>query len=79
MFAGGIFVPSKSTDRLKRFQSYLNFCHVNIFTIETEQNNKLSFLDINVSRKQGKFTTNAYRKPTFSSLYTHFDNFPSNT
>ena len=36
-------------------------CHVNMpFTIETEQNNKISFLDVNVTREQGKFTTSAY-------------------
>ena len=26
-------------------------------TIETEKNNKISFFDVNVIRKQGKFTT----------------------
>ena len=26
------------------------------FTIKTEQNNKISFLDVNVIREQGKFT-----------------------
>ena len=42
-----IFVHFKSSDHLKRFQSYLNYCHANIsFTIETEQNNKISFLDL---------------------------------
>ena len=44
-------------------------------TIETEQNNKTSFLDVNVIRKQGKFITSVYRKPTFSYIYTHFDSF----
>ena len=27
------------------------------FTIETEQNSKISFLDVNVIREQGKFVT----------------------
>ena len=37
--------------KLKRFPSYLNSCHVNmLFTIETEQRNKISFLDVNVIR-----------------------------
>ena len=36
------------------------------FTIElhTTQNNKITVLDVNVIREQGKFTTNIYRKPT---------------
>ena len=49
------------------------------FTIETEQNNKISFLDVNVIREQGKFTTSVYRKPTFSGLYTDFDSFLPDT
>ena len=48
------------------------------FTIETEQHNKIS-LDVNVIREQGKFTTSVYQKPTFGSVYTHFDRFLSNT
>ena len=35
----------------------------------------MSFLDDNIIRKQGKFTTFVYRKPTFSGIYTHFDSF----
>ena len=55
-FFDDIFVLFKSSDHLKRFQNYLNFCDVNMsFTIETEQNNKISFLDVNSFREQGKF------------------------
>ena len=49
------------------------------FNIETEQNNKISFLDVNVIREQGKFVTSVYRKPTFSGVYTHFDSFLPDT
>ena len=53
-----IFVLFKSSDHLKRFQIYSNSCHVNFsFTTETEQNSKISFLDINVICEQGKFLT----------------------
>ena len=48
------------------------------FTIETEQNNKISFLDINVIRERGKYTTSVYRKPTFSDVCSHFDSFLRN-
>ena len=30
------------------------------FTIETEQENKISFLDVNVIREQGEFITSVY-------------------
>ena len=67
-----IFVLFKSSDDLKRFQSCLNSRHVNMpFTIKTEQNKKISFLDVNVIREQGKFIANAYQKPTFSGVFTH--------
>ena len=57
-----IFVLVKSCDHLKPFQSYLNSCHVNMtFTVETDQNNKISFLDVNVTCEQGKFITGVYR------------------
>ena len=45
------------------------------FTIENEQKKKISFLDANFIREQGKFITSVYRKPTFSVVYTHFDTF----
>ena len=75
-YVDDIFVLFKSSDHLKRFQSYLNSCHVSMsFTIETEQENKISFLDVSVIREQGEFITSVYRKPTFSRVYTHFDSF----
>ena len=49
------------------------------FTIETKQNKKMSFLDVNVVLDQGKFITSIYRKPTFSGVYTHFDSFIPDT
>ena len=44
-------------------------------SFEEEKNGKLSFLDVEVSRKGNKFATTVYRKPTFSRVYTHFDSF----
>ena len=61
-----------SPEHLKCFQSYLNSRHVNIsITIENEKDNRMSFLDVNIIREQGKFTTSVYRKPTFNGIYTH--------
>ena len=60
-YVDDIFVLFKSSDHLKRFQSYLNSCHANmLFTIETEQNNKILFLDVNVISEQGRFVTSVY-------------------
>ena len=75
-----ILVLFKSSNHLKRFQSYLNSCPINMsFTIETEQNNKTLMLDVNVIREQGKYMTSVYRKPNFSAVYTPFDSFLSDT
>ena len=41
-------------------------------SMETEKENKLSFLDVKIIRKQGKSTTTIYRKPTFSGVYSNF-------
>ena len=45
------------------------------FFMETEKENKLSFLDVEIIREQGKFTATVYRKPTFSSVYSKFESF----
>ena len=69
-----IFIVFKSNDHLKCFQDFLNSCHINMsFSMETEKENKLSFLDVEIIRKQGKFTTTIYRKPTFSGVYGNFE------
>ena len=43
--------------------------------MEIEKENKLSFLDVDITRKQGKFTTTIYQKPTFSGVYSNFESF----
>ena len=40
-----------------------------------EKNNKLPFLDIEITREGDKFKTSLYRKPTFSGVYTNFKSF----
>ena len=54
----------------------LNTCHPNMsFSFDQEKNRELSFLDIEVFWKKGKFITTVYRKLTFSVVYTHFESF----
>ena len=49
------------------------------FTVAIEQNKKMSFLDVYITREQGKFITCVYRKPTFSDACTYFDSFLPDT
>ena len=43
--------------------------------METEKENKLSFLDVEIIREQDKLTATSYRKPTFSGVYSNFESF----
>ena len=45
------------------------------FSMETKRENKFSFVDVEVIRKQGKFTTTIYGKPTFSGIYSNLESF----
>ena len=71
-----ILVLFNSAEHLKRFHSYLNSCHLSVsFVMESEKDNRMSFLGVNIIREKDKFTTSVYREPTFSGIYTHFDSF----
>ena len=60
----------------KSFPNYFSSCHKNIkFTSEKESNNKLSFLDIEISRDKNQLITSVYHKPTFSGVFSYFDSF----
>ena len=59
------------------FFKWMNKQHPSItFTKEEEQDNKLSFLDVLLTRTtDGSIVTSIYRKPTFSGLYMKWDSF----
>ena len=58
------------------FLDFANSRHPNIrFTIEKEEANKLSFLDVQVFRDNGHFNTSVFRKNTFTGLGTNFYSF----
>ena len=60
------------------FHVYMSSKHQNInFTVEQENVGSLSFLDVKICRKNGKFVTSVYRKPTFSGVFTNYENFTS--
>ena len=72
-YVDDIFVLFSSLDQAEK---YLSSKHLNInFSIEKENEARLSFLDVNIFREKGKFVTNVYRKKTFSGVYTNFDSF----
>ena len=57
------------------FLNYLNTKHKNIkFTMETEKNNQLPFLDVLLD-KTDKLVTSIYRKETFSGVLTNYFSF----
>jgi hypothetical protein len=40
--------------------------------MEKKEDNRISFLNVVVTRKDGRLTTNVYRKPTHTDLYKHY-------
>ena len=75
-YVDDIFVLFSSIDHVKKFKKPLFFKHLNIkFSLEKEKDVHLSFLDINIFLKKGKFVTNIYQKETFSGVYSNFNNF----
>ena len=76
-YAGHIFVLCRKEEHLKKlFLNYFNSCHGKIkLTSKKETNNKLSFLDIEISRDKNQFITSVYRKPTFSGVFSYFASF----
>ena len=52
--------------------------HRNIqFTIEEDSNDKISFLDISITRSNNKLVTSLYRQKTFSGVYMNYISFLS--
>ena len=75
-YVDDIFVLLPNSSCLEQFKSFMNEQHTNMnFTSESELDNALPFLDVNVSRLNGHFVTSVYRKPTFSGVYTNFSSY----
>jgi len=67
------FLLFRQEGHAKLFLEYLNQKHQNInFTMESEQDGKLPFLDTIVFRENNRFQTAVFRKPTFTGLGTSF-------
>ena len=75
-YVDDIFVLFESSESADSFREYMSSKHQNInFTVEKENVGSLSFLDIKICRKNGKFVTSVYRKPTFSGVFTNYKSF----
>ena len=75
-YVDGIFVLFESSESADSFREYLSSKHQNInFTVEKENVGSIPFLDVKICRKNGKFVTCVYRKPTFSGVFTNYESF----
>ena len=55
--------------QIENMKKYMNSFNKNIqFTLETEENNKLNFLDLTVTRLNSNFRYQIYRKPTTTDI-----------
>ena len=70
------FAIFNSEENANRFVNYLNGKHPNMqFTLEKEDQNRISFLDILVTKSEGSFQTTVYRKPTYTGVGLHYFSF----
>ena len=69
-----MFLMFDKKDHVKKFLQYMNTRHRNIkFTFEEEQDNKISFLDISITRVGNELQTSLFREKTCSSVYLNFN------
>ena len=72
-YVDDIFLLFKAKDHVKKFFCYMNSRHPKIkFTFEEENDNKISFLHISITRTKNKFTRSIFCKKTFSVVYLNF-------
>ena len=58
---------------LKDFANYMNTKHPNIkFTLEFEENDLFSFLDVKITCSNNQLVTSVFRKATFGDVFTNF-------
>ena len=73
-YVDDIFLMFEKKEHVRKFFRYMNSRHRNIkFTFEEEQDNKISFLDISITRVGNELQTSLFRKNTFSGVYLNFN------
>jgi hypothetical protein len=72
-YVDDIFATLENKEDAEKILEFLNNQHGNIkFTIEHETDGKQPFLDTEVERHIGKYTTTVYHKPTFTGVYLNW-------
>ena len=67
------FVAFNNHEESLAFLNFINNKHPNIkFTMDTEQDDKLPFLDLLIKKENGHILTSVFRKKTFTGLGTNF-------
>ena len=78
-YVDDMFVLFESPEYAHSLREYMSSKRQNItFTVEKENLESLSFSDVKICRKNSKFVTNVYRKPTFSAVFTNYESFIPN-
>ena len=66
------------TEYIQEFHHHINSINSHTqFTIQTEKDNQLPFLDTKTSRKQGRLHIAAYRKATHTDTYLDYNSHPT--
>ena len=79
-YVDDIFLMFDKKDHVKKYSEYMDTCHCNIkSTVEDEQENKISFLDVSITRVGHELQTSLFRKKTLSGVYLNFNSHLLNT
>ena len=77
-YVDDIFSDFNLYDEAKQFFFYLNSRHTNVkFTMETEVNKVIPFLDVLIDNRSKILNTTTYHKSTYYGLLLNFDSFTS--
>ena len=77
-YVDDIFAVFKTKNDAILFFNYLNSRHPNLkFTMETEKNNEIAFLDVLIKNSDNNFTTTTFHKSTFTGLLLNYSSFTS--
>ena len=75
-FVDDTFSVFLGENEAQMFFNRLNALHPALrFTMESEDESRLPFMDVLVQRQNGDLVRSVFRKPTFTGLYTRWDSF----
>ena len=64
----------KKKDQVKNYLCYINSRQKNFkFRCDEENENKISFLDVTITREEDALITTIFQKKTFSGVYLNFE------